>query len=116
MSPESFQYAPENASWVPDGGKKFYRKILNNSKAMENCDLFGTHMYGTAREWMDFPDLENSGKEIWMTEVYVPNSDADSANRYPEAIQVAENIHNAMVVGNMSAYTWWYIRRSYRCV
>jgi len=113
MSPESFQYAPENASWVPDGGKKFYRKILNNSKAMENCDLFGTHMYGTARECMDFPDLENSGKEIWMTEVYVPNSDADSANRYPEAIQVAENIHNAMVVGNMSAYTWWYIRRSY---
>ena len=113
MSPESFQYAPENASWVKDGGKKFYRKILNNSKAMENCDLFGTHMYGTARDWMDFPDLENSGKEIWMTEVYVPNSDADSANRYPEAVQVAENIHNAMVVGNMSAYTWWYIRRNY---
>ena len=113
MSPESFQYAPENASWVKDGGKKFYRKIMNNSKAMANCDVFGTHMYGTQRDWMDFPDLENSGKEIWMTEVYVPNSDADSANRYPEAVQVAENIHNAMVVGNMSAYTWWYIRRSY---
>lgn len=113
MSPESFQYAPENASWVPDGGKKFYKKILNNSKAMENCDLFGTHMYGTTRDWMDYPELENSGKEIWMTEVYVPNSDADSANRYPEAVDVAENIHNALVVGNMSAYTWWYIRRSY---
>lgn len=113
MSPESFQYAPENASWVKDGGKKFYTKILNNAKAMANCDVFGTHMYGTAREWMDFPALEDSGKEIWMTEVYVPNSETDSANRYPEAIQVSENIHNAMVVGNMSAYTWWYIRRSY---
>ncbi|MDE6780558.1 MAG: carbohydrate binding domain-containing protein, partial [Ruminococcus sp.] len=113
MSPESFQYAPENASWVKDGGKTFYRKILNNAKAMANCDVFGTHMYGTARDWMDFPDLENSGKEIWMTEVYVPNSEADSANRWPESVQVAENIHNAMVVGNMSAYTWWYIRRSY---
>lgn len=113
MSPESFQYAPENASWVKDGGKKFYKKILNNAKAMQNCDLFGTHMYGTARDWMDFPELENSGKEIWMTEVYVPNSDADSANRFPEALDVSENIHNAMVVGNMSAYTWWYIRRSY---
>lgn len=113
MSPESFQYAPENASWVSDGGKKFYRKILNNSKAMANCDVFGTHFYGTQRSWMDFPDLENSGKEIWMTEVYVPNSDKDSANRYPEALQVSENIHNAMVVGNMSAYTWWYIRRNY---
>lgn len=113
MSPESFQYAPENASWVKDGGKKFYRKIMNNSKAMANCDLFGTHMYGTTRDWMDFPDLEKSGKEIWMTEVYVPNSDADSANRWPESLQVSENIHNALVVGNMSAYTWWYIRRSY---
>lgn len=113
MSPESFQYAPENASWVADGGKTFYRKILNNQKAMENCDLFGTHFYGTQRSWMDFPDLENCGKEIWMTEVYVPNSDADSANRYPEALQVAENIHNGLVVGNMSAYVWWYIRRSY---
>lgn len=113
MSPESFQYAPENASWVKDGGKKFYTKILNNAKAMANCDVFGTHMYGTARDWMDFPALENCGKEIWMTEVYVPNSEADSANRWPESIQVSENIHNALVVGNMSAYTWWYIRRSY---
>lgn len=113
MSPESFQYAPLNASWVSDGGKKFYKKIMENSKAFANCDLFGTHFYGTARDWMDYPELENCGKEIWMTEVYVPNSDADSANRYPEAIQVSENIHNAMVVGNMSAYTWWYIRRNY---
>lgn len=113
MSPESFQYAPENASWVKDGGKKYYTKILNNQKAFANCDLFGTHFYGTARDWMDFPALENCGKEIWMTEVYVPNSDADSANRFPEALDVSENIHNGLVVGNMSAYVWWYIRRSY---
>ncbi len=113
MSPESFQYAPENASWVSDGGKKFYSKILNNQKAMENCDLFGTHFYGTQRAWMDFPALENSGKEIWMTEVYVPNSEANSNERWPEALDVAENIHNGLVVGNMSAYVWWYIRRNY---
>lgn len=103
MSPESFQYT----------NKDYYSKILNNSKAMANCDLFGTHMYGTQRSQMDFPALENCGKEIWMTEVYVPNSEADSANRWPEALKVSENIHNAMVVGNMSAYVWWYIRRSY---
>lgn len=113
MSAESFQYAPLNASWVPDGGKKFYQKIMANSKAFANCDVFGTHMYGTQRSWMDYPELESCGKEIWMTEVYVPNSDADSANRWPESLQVSENIHNALVVGNMSAYTWWYIRRSY---
>lgn len=113
MSPESFQYAPENASWVPDGGKKFYTKILNNEKAFANCDLFGTHFYGTARDWMDFPALENCGKPIWMTEVYVPNSEADSNMRWPESLQVAENIHNGLTIGNMSAYVWWYIRRNY---
>ena len=109
MSPESFQYSPE--AW--GNGKTYYRKILQNQKAMANCDLFGTHFYGTQRSWMDFPDLENCGKEIWMTEVYVPNSEANSCNRFPEALQVAENIHNGLVVGNMSAYVWWYIRRSY---
>lgn len=103
MSPETFQYT----------NKDYYNKILNNSKAFANTDVFATHMYGTQRSQMDFSALENCGKEIWMTEVYVPNSDADSANRWPEALQVGENIHNALVVGNMSAYVWWYIRRSY---
>ncbi len=107
MSPETFQYGAWN------NGKDYYKQILANSKAMANCDVFGTHFYGTGRQHMDFPELENSGKEIWMTEVYVPNSEADSANRWPEALQVSENIHNGLVVGNMSVYTWWYIRRSY---
>ncbi|MBQ3028713.1 MAG: glucuronoarabinoxylan endo-1,4-beta-xylanase, partial [Lachnospiraceae bacterium] len=102
ISPESFSY-----------NKEYYNKILNNSAAYNNTDIFGTHFYGTSRNNMNFPALESCGKEIWMTEVYVPNSDANSANRWPEAIQVSENIHNGLVVGNMNAYVWWYIRRSY---
>ncbi len=102
MSPETFQYT----------NKDFYTKILNNSKAYANTDVFATHFYGTQRSQMDFPQLENCGKEIWMTEVYVPNSSSD-ADTWPEALQVAENIHNGLVVGNMSAYVWWYIRRFY---
>ena len=103
MSPETFQYT----------NKDYYSKILNNPKAFANTDVFGTHFYGTQRSQMDFQALEASGKEIWMTEVYVPNSEADSANRWPEAIKVANSIHDGLVVGNMNAYTWWYIRRSY---
>ncbi len=115
MSPESFQFSPDGASWISggDGGKRFYKKIMANSKAMANCDVFGTHFYGTTRDWMDYPDLENCGKELWMTEVYVPNSDANSSDRFPEALAVAENIHNGMTVSNLSAYVWWYIRRQY---
>ncbi|GEM_PF-221671 len=102
MSPESFQYR-----------KDIYNAILANPQASANVDLYGTHFYGTPREWMDFPALENSGKEIWMTEVYVPDSHADSADLWPDAIKVSENIHNGVVVGNLNAYVWWYIRRSY---
>ncbi|MCR4796139.1 MAG: carbohydrate binding domain-containing protein [Ruminococcus sp.] len=102
MSPESFQYK-----------KDIYNAILGNQQAMANTDLFGTHFYGTQRSQMDFPALENCGKDIWMTEVYVPNSEADSNDRWPEGLQVAENIHNGLVVGNLNAYVWWYIRRNY---
>ncbi len=102
MSPETFQY-----------NKTIYNAILANSQAYANTDLFATHFYGTQRSQMDFPALENSGKDIWMTEVYVPNSEADSNDRWPESLQVAENIHNGMVVGNLNAYVWWYIRRNY---
>ncbi len=101
MSPESFQYR-----------KDIYNAILNNPQAKANVDLYGTHFYGTTRSNMDFPSLENSGKDIWMTEVYVPDSSSD-ADTYPQAIQVAENIHNGLVVGNLNAYVWWYIRRFY---
>lgn len=102
MSPESFQYK-----------KDIYNAILNNPTAMANTDLFGTHFYGTQPSQMDFPALEQTGKDIWMTEVYVPNSDNNSADRFPEAVKVAENIHYGICNGNLSAYVWWYIRRQY---
>ncbi len=102
MSPESFQYK-----------KDIYKAILNNADALANVDVWGTHFYGTQRSQMDYPALETSGKPIWMTEVYVPNSTADSADVWPDALDVSVNIHNGLVVGNMNAYVWWYIRRSY---
>ena len=101
MSPETFQY-----------GKSYYNAILSNQKANSAVGVFATHFYGTQRSQMDFPALENDPRDIWMTEVYVPNSDHD-ADTWPEAVEVAVNIHNGLVVGSMNAYIWWYIRRSY---
>ena len=101
ISCETFQYQ-----------KQYYNDILSDSKANANIDIFATHFYGTERSKMDFPALENDPRELWMSEVYVPNSDSD-ADTWPQAIEVAVNIHNALVVGSMNAYVWWYIRRSY---
>jgi glucuronoarabinoxylan endo-1,4-beta-xylanase len=104
MSAESFSYQ-----------KNMYDPILNDPKALANIDIFGTHTYGTQVKDMPYPlfNQKGAGKELWMTEVYVPNSDANSADRWPEALDVANHINNCMVDGNFQAYTWWYIRRQY---
>ena len=109
MSPESFQYGAYN------NGKDYYSKILNNAKAYANCDLFGTHLYGTPRNKMDFPALENCGKKLWMTEVYAPDSKID-ANKWPDNLEQAVNIHDALVVGGMQAYVVWPLRRNYSII
>ncbi len=48
-----------------------------------------------------------------MTEVYYPNSDNNSADRWPGALEVAYHRHNALAEGDFQAYVWWYIRRQY---
>lgn len=103
MTPESFQYR-----------KDFYDRILNSEDALSKVDIFGTHFYGTQKSDMKYPLFEQKGegKELWMTEVYVPNSSSD-ADTWPEALEVAVNISDAMTEGNMQAYVWWYIRRFY---
>lgn len=48
-----------------------------------------------------------------MTEVYYPNSNANSADSWPEALEVSVHMHNAMVEAEFQTYVWWYIRRNY---
>lgn len=103
MSPEAFQYR-----------KDFYNAILNDEDALSKIDVFGTHFYGTQKRDMAYPLFKEKGdgKELWMTEVYVPDSSTD-ADVWPQAIEVAVNMHDGLVTGNMQAYVWWYIRRFY---
>lgn len=103
--------APESFSYV----KNMSDPILNDPQALANMDILGAHTYGT--QYSDFPyplfEQKGAGKELWMTEVYYPNSETNSADRWPEALGVAEHMYNAMVEGNFQTYVWWYIRRNY---
>ncbi len=103
IAPESFQYL-----------KNMSDPILNDSQALANMDILGAHFYGTSISNMAYPlfKQKGAGKDLWMTEVYVPNSDSNSADRWPEAIEVAYNMHNALDNG-FQTYVWWYIRRQY---
>ncbi|MDP4179551.1 MAG: dockerin type I domain-containing protein [Bacillota bacterium] len=104
MAPESFSYV-----------KSMSDPILNDPQALANMDILGTHTYGTSVSNFPYPlfKQKGAGKELWMTEVYVPNSDDNSADRWPEALDVAVHMHNGMVEAEFQAYVWWYIRRQY---
>ncbi|MEU8204349.1 cellulose binding domain-containing protein [Streptosporangium sp. NPDC049046] len=103
IAPESFQYL-----------KNISDPILNDSTALANMDILGAHLYGTQFSNFPYPlfKQKGAGKELWMTEVYHPNS-SDSADLWPQALDVGEHIHRAMVDAEFQAYIWWYIRRSY---
>ncbi|WP_308404986.1 hypothetical protein [Streptomyces rugosispiralis] len=103
IAPESFQYV-----------KGFSDPILNDSGALANLDILGAHLYGTPYQNFPYPLFKEKGrgKELWMTEVYYPNS-SDSADLWPQALDVGEHIHRALVDAEFQAYVWWYIRRSY---
>ncbi|MDD1059922.1 cellulose binding domain-containing protein [Streptomyces cocklensis] len=103
IAPESFQYI-----------KSMSDPILNDSTALATMDILGAHLYGTAFSNFPYPlfQQKGQGKELWMTEVYYPNS-TDSADLWPAALGVGEHMHHAMVDAEFQAYVWWYIRRSY---
>ncbi|WP_327714616.1 glucuronoxylanase [Streptomyces sp. NBC_00490] len=103
IAPESFQYL-----------KNMSDPILNDPAALANVDVIGAHLYGTPFANFPYPlfKQKGAGKELWMTEVYYPNS-SDSADLWPQALDVGEHMHRAMVDAEFQAYVWWYIRRGY---
>lgn len=103
MAPESFQYV-----------KSMSDPILNDAVALANVDIIGAHLYGTPYSNFPYPlfKQKGAGKELWMTEVYYPNS-TDSGDAWPGALDVAEHMHHAMVDAEFQTYVWWYLRRSY---
>ena len=102
MAAESFGYS-----------KGMTDPILNDSTALSHIDIFGVHTYGVSSP-SAYPLLKSkANKEFWMTEVYHPNSDEASADRWPEALEVGLHMHKCLVDAEMQAYIWWYIRRQY---
>jgi glucuronoarabinoxylan endo-1,4-beta-xylanase len=100
ISAEAFQY-----------NKSLFDQILNDSKALENVDIIGTHLYGTSVNNFAYPLFESkgrpAGKKVWMTEHYIGEKETDQGPANTTAI--GKEIHDCMVTGNMSGYTYWWI-------
>ena len=78
--------------------------ILNDSVATENTAFIGGHIYGGGLE--PYPLANDKGKEIWMTEHLVLETE------WADNLATGKEIHDCMNAG-MSAYIWWYIVRFY---
>ena len=121
ISTESFRY-----------DKNLYNKVLNDAAALKNWDILGAHFYASDRNTQDnffqYSLADQKGVERWMTEHYTESQGSgnywrtitntgDQANQNKRdtvnAMDVGYEIHRAMVVGNFTQYTWWYIRRCY---
>ena len=121
ISTESFRY-----------DKNLYNKVLNDANALKNWDILGAHFYASDRNTGDnffqYSLADQKGVERWMTEHYTESQGSgnywrtitntgDQANQNKRdtvnAMDVAYEIHRAMVVGNFNQYTWWYIHRCY---
>jgi glucuronoarabinoxylan endo-1,4-beta-xylanase len=88
MMPESFHYDQS----VSD-------ETLNDPVGVTNVSLVGGHLYGATIA--DYPLAHSLGKPTWMTEFLLNDQTINSA------IVTAQQIHDCLVTGNMSAYIWW---------
>ncbi len=93
IAPESFQF--QRALSDP---------LLNDPAAVANFDILGGHIYGGGLA--PYPLAESKGKEIWMTEHLVLETD------WEDNLATGKEIQDCMNAG-MSAYIWWYIVRFY---
>jgi glucuronoarabinoxylan endo-1,4-beta-xylanase len=73
---------------------------LNDPVAAANFSIVAGHLYGVSTI-QDYASAHAKGKPTWMTEYLVNDQTIDTA------IATAQQIHDCVTVGNMSAYIWW---------
>jgi len=84
--------------------------ILDDKIAASHVNIIGGHIYGRSNDHTGIGYYVrgfNEGKEVWMTEHLVNNTD------WAGALNTAKEMHDCMTVGNYSAYLWWFLKRFY---
>ena len=89
MMPESLRFS-----------QSYSDATLDNPAAAANVDYIGGHLYGNP-VITEYPKAHSLKKNTWMTEFLINDQ------TWPSAMVTAEEIHNCLATGNMSAYIWW---------
>lgn len=78
---------------------------LNDANAVGNISIVGGHLYGSSPFY--YTNAKNKGKDVWMTEHFIVPVTGTNTTTMPDAIAIAEEIHNSMTVADYNAYVWW---------
>jgi len=98
------------------GGYDYGHWLAQDATAWAAIDIIGTHEYDTqkAEPWPADVDGGKRSKEVWETEVsgvmYWPEQGPSSDIK--NGVAVAQWIHSALVVGEASAWLYWWYQAS----
>ena len=97
---------------ISGGGYDYGHWLARDATAWAAIDIIGTHEYDTQRA-EPWPSDVNGGipsKELWVTEMsglmYWPEQGPSTT--IENGLEVAGWIHSALVVGDASAWLWWW--------
>jgi glucuronoarabinoxylan endo-1,4-beta-xylanase len=84
---------------------------LNDASAAAKVAIVGGHLYGGSPYYYTL--AKNLGKDVWMTEhtIYLASGETTTQSM-TDALALAEEIHNSMVIGQYNAYVYWWIENS----
>ncbi len=103
-------FPPDNCTDWNDGYMYGYA-LYNHPTAWQYVDILGTHQYDTqvAEPW---PDDVPDKKPVWQTEMSGVKwwPEQGPSTHIENGVAVAGWIHNALTVGEVSAWLWWWYR------
>lgn len=85
---------------------------LNDPAAVDKIAIIGGHLYGGSPTYYKLAKTLN--KDTWMTEhtINLAGGSNTSPQTITDAIDMAEEIHNSMVVAQYNAYVYWWMVNS----
>ncbi len=95
---------PESASF----NQSMSDATLNDPNAVGHVSIIAGHLYGATIS--NYTNAKNHGKDVWATEHYLTPSGSWPA--IGDGIAAAQEVHNAMTVGQYNAYVWWWIAQN----
>jgi glucuronoarabinoxylan endo-1,4-beta-xylanase len=103
-------FPPSNSACDTGGGYDYGHYLAKDSAAWAAFDIVGTHQYDSQEAYAWPSDVTAAKKEVWQTEMsgvkWWPEQgpSSDIAN----GIAVAGWIHDALTIGDASAWLWWW--------